>query len=97
MIVQLKPRHRNKPAPQPSADHSAELHALRVALLRLDTRSRLVLTLRFQRPPVTLADVGALIGGVGRERVRQIEGRALMRLQEDLRWLRQRQDLGITD
>ena len=63
------------------------LEHVRTAVARLDPRERLVLALRFgflDAEPVTLREAGRRLG-LSRERVRQIERRALHRLRDRLR------------
>ncbi len=72
--------------PEPLADLEVSLRtdALERALASLPERDRQVLTMRFglgDQEPRTLAEVGKAIG-VSRERVRQIEKAALVRLAE---------------
>ena len=58
---------------------------LQCAMARLNDRERDILTeRRLSDPPKTLKELGQ-IHGVSRERIRQIEGRAFRKLQEDIK------------
>jgi RNA polymerase primary sigma factor len=73
----------NARQPEAAVTHSQQEQELRAALEELGERTRLVLEARFglnDREPATLEQVGAEIG-VTRERVRQIETRALRELE----------------
>jgi Sigma-70, region 4 len=47
---------------------------------RISQRDQQLLLLRWRRPDLTLADVAAQLGGLSRERVRQVEHGAIRRL-----------------
>ena len=71
------------PAPEQATSDVLRTSELRRALEQLKPRQRQVLELRFGlsgRPPCTLEEVGVALG-VTRERVRQLESRALRELQ----------------
>ena len=76
---------RNSPDPADEAEDSLRYHEVREALQRLDEPDRRVLELRFgfAGEQWTLEAIGKELG-LTRERVRQIEARALTRLQRDL-------------
>ncbi len=70
-----------------SASQTMLEEQMRVVLGELDEREREVLELRFGllgEPPRTLEDIGEVMG-VSRERVRQIEGKALRKLRQPAR------------
>ncbi len=74
-------------SPQEHLVRSDFVRYLRALLSRLDARSVEVLTLRYgldDAPPRTLREVGRCLG-LSRERVRQIERRALHQLRDHLR------------
>jgi RNA polymerase primary sigma factor len=76
---------RSSPDPADEAEDSLRHHEVREALARLDDPDRRVLELRFGfgGEQWTLEAIGKELG-LTRERVRQIEARALTRLQRDL-------------
>ena len=76
---------RSSPDPADEAEDSLRYHEVREALSRLDDPDRRVLELRFGfgGEQWTLEAIGKELG-LTRERVRQIEARALTRLQRDL-------------
>jgi RNA polymerase primary sigma factor len=76
---------RSSPDPADEAEDSLRYHEVREALSRLDDPDRRVLELRFgfAGEQWTLEAIGKELG-LTRERVRQIEARALTRLQRDL-------------
>ena len=76
---------RSSPDPADEAEDSIRYHEVREALSRLDEPDRRVLELRFGfgGEQWTLEAIGKELG-LTRERVRQIEARALTRLQRDL-------------
>lgn len=66
-------------------DAAAEAARIRGWLGQLRTRDRLVVVLRFGlegEPPMSLEAVGKVLGGLTRERIRQIEERAMGELRE---------------
>jgi RNA polymerase primary sigma factor len=69
------------PAPGEALEHDELVQAIQLAISALSARERAVIRLRygFEGEPYTLEEVGALFG-VSRERVKQIEGKALRRL-----------------
>src|SRR5437588_4022647 len=72
----------NSERPDETTSHKLRRKELAEALLRLNPRMRRVLSLRFGlngQPPQTLEEVGAGLG-ITRERVRQLESRALREL-----------------
>ncbi|HEV8601988.1 MAG TPA: sigma-70 family RNA polymerase sigma factor [Gaiellaceae bacterium] len=80
----------NSPRPETAAVERMRREELGTVLSGLDDRLRLVLDLRFglsDRTPRSLQEVGRRLG-VTAERARQLEGRALRRLQEDAPELR---------
>jgi RNA polymerase sigma-32 factor len=79
------------PAPDPEAllaeveDRNRTRTALKDALAHLTTRERHIISARFlAEQPMTLEDLGATFG-VSRERIRQIEVRALQKIKSALR------------
>lgn len=73
------------PASGASADERAE--AVRAAVARLRAREREAVTLYFglgDAPALTLAEVGEALGGVTKERARQIVGAALRQVEREL-------------
>ena len=72
--------------PQDSLLRSDLAHRLRRELAALPARERAVIRLRFgfgRRPPLTLRETGRLVG-LSRERVRQIELRALGKIRREI-------------
>jgi Sigma-70, region 4 len=57
-----------------------EQHLLMRHFDRISTRSQRLLVLRWRRPELTLADIGARLDGLSVERVRQVEDAAIRKL-----------------
>jgi RNA polymerase nonessential primary-like sigma factor len=78
----------NTPAPDSAAMLGADRDTIKRLLARLDEREQTILTLRYgldgyDGPQRTFKEIGKMIG-LTRERVRQVEKAALVKLQEML-------------
>jgi RNA polymerase primary sigma factor len=74
------------PGPQEAVFNAVEAELIQKLVDQLDDREATILRLRYglgEEEPMTLKNIGAKIG-LTRERVRQIEGEALQKLQSAL-------------
>jgi RNA polymerase primary sigma factor/RNA polymerase sigma factor len=83
-LLDASPGHRSDPTSQLAAQRQREDQVSNI-MQRLTDRERQIISSRFgigtQREPMTLKDVGVELG-VSKERVRQIEARAMQKLRE---------------